>query len=238
MYDYAVRFEKDDSAPGLAVFCRDLPEVNSFGDDQEHAIREALDGIETVLSLYVEQRRQIPEATPAQDDEHVVHLPAVTVAKIALWNEMMRRGMKKAELCRQLGVSQTTGDRLVDFTHTSKMEQLEKALDALNSPVRVAPADPEWINLPYGGGQAGFYAGRLIDELQQRPDRKMLVGAVTGGLSQVKEESLDHFLRTRYAKNPDTMQAVREVIDDLVATGKIEHVQKQPGVAAGYIRLI
>lgn len=237
MYDYAVRFEKDDSAPGLAVFCRDLPEVNSFGDDREHAIREALDGIETVLSLYVEQRRQIPEATPAQDGEHVVHLPAVTVAKIALWNEMMRRGMKKAELCRQLGVSQTTGDRLVDFTHTSKMEQLEKALDALNSPVRVAPADPEWINLPYGGGQAGFYAGRLIDELQQRPDRKMLVGAVTGGLSQVKEESLDHFLRTRYAKNPDTMQAVREVIDDLVATGKIEHVQKQPGVAAGFIRL-
>ncbi|EKT4472954.1 helix-turn-helix domain-containing protein [Pseudomonas putida] len=238
MYDYAIRFEEDGTAPGIAVFCRDLPELNSYGDDRLHAISEAVDAIEATLSLYVEQRRAIPAASLPKEGEHVVRLPAVTIAKIALWNEMVRRGMKKADLCRLLGVSQTTGDRLVDFTHTSKMEQLEKALDALNSPVRVAPADPEWINLPYGGGQAGFYAGRLIDELQQRPDRKMLVGAVTGGLSQVKEESLDHFLRTRYAKNPDTMQAVREVIDDLVATGKIEHVQKQPGVAAGFIRLI
>ncbi len=238
MYDYAIRFEEDGAAPGVAVFCRDLPELNSYGDDRLHAISEAVDAIESTLSLYVEQRRAIPAASLPEEGEHVVRLPAVTIAKIALWNEMVRRGMKKADLCRLLGVSQTTGDRLVDFTHTSKMEQLEKALDALNSPVRVAPADPEWINLPYGGGQAGFYAGRLIDELQQRPDRKMLVGAVTGGLSQVKKESLDHFLRTRYAKNPDTMQAVREVIDDLVATGKIEHVQKQPGVAAGFIRLI
>lgn len=236
MYDYAIRFEKD-TAPGLAVYCRDLPELNSYGDDQQHAISEAVDAIETTLSIYVDQRRAIPEATPPKEGEVSIHLPAVTVAKIALWNEMMRRSMKKADLCRLLGVSQTIGDRLVDFTHTSKMEQLEKALDALKSPVRVAPADPEWINLPYGGGQAGFYVGRLIDELQKRPDGKMLVGAVAGVLDQVKEESLDHFLRTRYAKNPDTMQAVREVLDDLVATGKIEHLPKQPGIPAGLIQL-
>lgn len=237
MYDFAIRFEEDGSAPGVAVFCRDLPELNSFGDDRQHAISEAIDAIESALSIYVEQRRAIPAATPAEEGEVVVHLPAVTIAKIALWNEMMRRGMKKAELCRQLGVSQTTGDRLVDFTHTSKMEQLEKALDVLNSPVRVSPADPDWINLPHGGGPAGFYVGRLVDELQQRPENKMIVGATKEALSEVKSDSLDYFLRTRYAKNPDTMQAVREVIGDLVATGKIEHVQKQQGVSAGFIRL-
>ncbi|MEN1396575.1 type II toxin-antitoxin system HicB family antitoxin, partial [Pseudomonas aeruginosa] len=88
MYDYAIRFEQDDSAPGVAVFCRDLPELNSFGDDREHAIREALDAIETTLSLYVDARKPIPEATAPEEGEHVVHLPAVTVAKIALWNEM------------------------------------------------------------------------------------------------------------------------------------------------------
>lgn len=148
MYDYAIRFEQDDSAPGVAVFCSALPELNSYGDDEAHAISEALDAIDSTLSLYVDQRRMIPEAKPAEVGEHVVHLPGVTIAKIALWNEMMRRGMKKAELCRQLGVSQTTGDRLVDFTHTSKMEQLEKALNSLNTPLRVAPADPEWIKLP------------------------------------------------------------------------------------------
>ncbi|MGU9854441.1 type II toxin-antitoxin system HicB family antitoxin [Pseudomonas koreensis] len=130
MYDYAIRFEQD-SAPGVAVFCRDLPELNSYGDDRDHAVSEALDAIETALSAYVDQRRAIPPATPPQDGEHVVHLPVVIVAKIALWNSMIERGMKKADLCRVLGVHQAQGDRLVDFLHTSKIEQLEAALAAL-----------------------------------------------------------------------------------------------------------
>lgn len=130
MYNYAIRFEQD-SAPGVAVFCRDLPELNSYGDDRDHAVKEALDAIETVLSLYVDQKRAIPPASPAQDGEHVVHLPVVIVAKIALWNSMIERDMRKADLCRLLGVHQAQGDRLVDFLHTSKIEQLEAALSAL-----------------------------------------------------------------------------------------------------------
>jgi antitoxin HicB len=137
MYDYAIRFEQD-SAPGVAVFCRDLPELNSYGDDREHAISEALDGIESALSIYVDQRRAIPEASAPQAGEHVVHLPAVTVAKIALWNAMMERDMRKADLCRLLGVHQAQGDRLVDFLHTSKMEQLESALAALGKRLSVS----------------------------------------------------------------------------------------------------
>ena len=131
MYDYAIRFEEDGTAPGVAVFCRDLPELNSFGDERQHAISEAVDAIESALSIYVDQRRPIPAATPAEDGEVTIHLPAVTVAKIALWNEMMAHDMRKADLCRLLGLAQTQGDRLVDFLHTSKMEQLESALAAL-----------------------------------------------------------------------------------------------------------
>lgn len=137
MYSYAINFMTGDT-PGLAVFCRDLPELNSFGDDREHAISEAVDAIETTLSLYVDQRRKIPEATPAHPGEEVIYLPAVTLAKIYLWNEMMARDMRKADLCRLLSVSQTQGDRLVDFTHTSKMEQLEVALDRLGLHLTVA----------------------------------------------------------------------------------------------------
>ncbi|WP_223514242.1 type II toxin-antitoxin system HicB family antitoxin [Pseudomonas sp. GL-R-26] len=130
MYDYAIRFEEDNT-PGLAVFCRDLPELNSYGDDVAHALREAVDAIETTLSIYVDERRAIPAASAPRDGEHVVRLPAVTVAKIVLWNEMMVRDMRKADLCRLLGLAQTQGDRLVDFLHTSKMEAIEKALAAL-----------------------------------------------------------------------------------------------------------
>lgn len=138
MYNYAIRFEQDDSAPGLAVFCRDLPELNSYGDDKEHAIREAQDAIESALSIYVDERRAIPAASAPLAGEHVIHLPAVTVAKIALWNSMMDRDMRKADLCRLLGIHQAQGDRLVDFLHTSKMEQVEIALAALGKRLSVS----------------------------------------------------------------------------------------------------
>lgn len=138
MYDYAIRFEEDGTAPGVAVFCRDLPQLNSYGDNREHAISEAIDAIETTLSLYADQRWVIPEASPVKEGEVVIHLPAVTVAKIALWNEMMARGMRKADLCRLLGVSQTQGDRLVDFLHTSKMEQLESALAVMGKRLSIS----------------------------------------------------------------------------------------------------
>jgi len=137
MYDYAIRFEQD-TAPGLAVYCRDLPELHSFGNDKEHAIREAVDAIETTLSIYVDQRRAIPPASPAQPGEQVIHLPVVTAAKIVLWNEMMAQGMRKADLCRRLGLAQTQGDRLVDFLHTTKMEHLENALAGLGKRLAIS----------------------------------------------------------------------------------------------------
>lgn len=137
MYDYAIRFEKD-SVPGLAVYCRDLPELNSFGEDEQHAANEAVDAIETTLSIYVDQRRPIPQASAPQQGERIIHLPAVTVAKIVLWNTMIERDMRKADLCRLLGVHQTQGDRLVDFLHTSKMEQIETALAAMGKRLAVS----------------------------------------------------------------------------------------------------
>ena len=129
MYDFAIRFDED--ATGVAVFCRDLPQLNSFGDNREHAISEAVDAIETTLSLYVDERRSIPQASSALENEHVVRLPAVTVAKIELWNEIVKRDMRKADLYRLLGVDHAQGDQLVDFLHVSEMEDLKAALLAL-----------------------------------------------------------------------------------------------------------
>lgn len=130
MYDYAIRFEEYNE-PGLAINCRDLPELHGWGEDEEHCISQGLDAIETTLSIYVDRREAIPKASPPLERERVIHLPAVTVAKIMLWNEMIARDMRKADLCRLLGLAQTQGDRLVDFLHTSKMEAIEKALAAL-----------------------------------------------------------------------------------------------------------
>ncbi|KXU39121.1 transcriptional regulator [Ventosimonas gracilis] len=129
MYHYALRFEQTEA--GIAVFCRDLPELTSYGKDIEHALQEAVDAIETTLSIYVDQRRVIPQASAARAGEQAIYLPVATVAKIELWNAMQEQGMRKADLCRLLGISPPQGDRLVDFLHPSKISTLEQALGKL-----------------------------------------------------------------------------------------------------------
>jgi len=135
MYHYALRFEPTDA--GVAVFCRDLPELTSYGETIAHALQEALDAIETTLSIYVDQRRAIPKASAAREGERVIYLPVASVAKIELWNAMQEQGMRKADLCRLLGISPPQADRLVDFLHPSKISTLESALAKLDKRLMV-----------------------------------------------------------------------------------------------------
>jgi len=135
MYHYALRFEPTEA--GIAVFCRDLPELTSYGETIAHALQEAVDAIETTLSIYVDQRRAIPKASAAREGERVIYLPVATVAKIELWNAMQEQGMRKADLCRLLGISPPQGDRLVDFLHPSKISTLESALAKLDKRLMV-----------------------------------------------------------------------------------------------------
>ena len=66
-----------------------------------------------------------------------MHLPALVAAKVALWNAMQEQGMRKADLARLLNVKPPQVDRLVDFLHSSKIEQLEAALGALGKRIGI-----------------------------------------------------------------------------------------------------
>lgn len=129
MYDYAVNVVQD--VGSFWSSCDDIPEAHSAGDTLEELLANAAEGLEVALSIYVDQLRHIPKASPAKDGQHVIQLSALVVAKIELWNAMRDKGMRKADLCRLLGAAQTKVDRLVDFEHSSKIEQVESALAAL-----------------------------------------------------------------------------------------------------------
>lgn len=116
---------------GVWVSCADVPELNSAGDTEEEALREAVDGLETALSLYVDDRQPIPAASKPAPGQPVVRLPALTAAKAALWNTMQEQGVNKSEMARRLGVNRPQVDRLVDLLHRSKIEEVERALGLL-----------------------------------------------------------------------------------------------------------
>ncbi|MBC6626175.1 type II toxin-antitoxin system HicB family antitoxin [Pseudomonas sp.] len=129
MYQYPLELHQE--ATGVWLSCPDIPEMNASGDTLGEAFAEALDGFESALSLYVEQRRAIPRASAPSDPALVLRLPALTVAKIMLWNAMVDEGVNRAELARRMGVSRQVSERLVDFLHASKIEQVERALGLL-----------------------------------------------------------------------------------------------------------
>jgi antitoxin HicB len=135
MYEYPVTVVESEGAQ--LVFCPDIPEMHSVGDTLEQALREAEDGLVTALSIYVDQRRTIPLPSKRKKGQHLVYLPALVVAKVALWNAMQEQGLRKADLARLLGVKPPQVDRLVDFLHSSRIEQVEVALAALGKRIGV-----------------------------------------------------------------------------------------------------
>lgn len=224
MFDYVIHIHEE--AGSFWSTCPDIPEAHSAGDTPEEVAANAADGIILALTIYVDQGRAIPAATPPQNGFFkAVALPVQASAKIVLWNTMCEQGLRVADLARKLGLSHPVASRLVDFEHNSKIEQVESALKALGTSIKKGSRSSTWIALPYGGPEAGFYAERLVDALKATGVNEIAIGAVAAPLDKIKPDSLDYLLRTRYSKSTSTMQAVVEVIDGLVETKLFERVK-------------
>lgn len=139
MFDYPVVVHE--SPDGCWVICPDLPEMHSAGDTPEQALAEAVEGVATALEIYIDQRRAIPLASAPKPGQPVVRLPALITAKAALWNAMTAQGLRKADLARLLDCSQPQIDRLLQMGHSSKIERVEQALQALGKRLGVVVDD-------------------------------------------------------------------------------------------------
>lgn len=136
MYEYPVTLHLEEGGPWVS--CADVPEMASAGDTVEQALTEAVDALESALSLYVDQRLAIPQPSPAAPGQPLVRLPALTVAKAALWNTMLKQQVSKTELAKRLGVNRPQVDRLVDLLHRSKIEHVERALRTLGQRIELS----------------------------------------------------------------------------------------------------
>jgi antitoxin HicB len=125
---YAVMLTPDENGT-LLVTVPDLPEALTFGEDRTDALVRAVDAIETALMAAMAAREDIVEPT-ASGSEHVT-LPALTSAKVALYQAMRAEGVGKAELGRRLDVALPQIDRLLDLRHNSRLDAIERALAVL-----------------------------------------------------------------------------------------------------------
>lgn len=141
MFTYPIRLEKDEDTGEYIAYCRDLPLMDSVGEDIETALHESVFGLVAAISIEIEERRPIPTGSKPEKGEHLVTVPVLVAMKASLHNAMIETGTRKAELARKMGKNPQQIDRLLDAMHSSKVEAVEQALYLLNKTVSVDVAN-------------------------------------------------------------------------------------------------
>jgi antitoxin HicB len=139
MLSYPVKLELDTNDTYLVTF-PDIPEATSVGDDEDEALLNALDALESAIEIYFDEKREVPPPSKPRKGQHVVMLPALVVSKVLLANEMIRQGIRKSELARRLDVHMPQIDRLLDPRHSSKLDAIEAAFIKLGKRLEVSVA--------------------------------------------------------------------------------------------------
>jgi antitoxin HicB len=137
--EYAVILSPDDNSTWL-VTCGVLPEVTTFGETQEEALRNAALAIEEALAARMAGQKELP-LPEREKGACVARLSVQAAMKAALYRAMRREGISKAELARRMAAHGPQVDRLLDMRHKSRLDAMETALHHLGSqPVlHVAP---------------------------------------------------------------------------------------------------
>jgi antitoxin HicB len=137
MLSYPVKLELDTNNTYLVTF-PDIPEAVSVGDDEDEALLNALDALESAIEIYFDEKREIPLPSKPKKGQPVVTLPALVVSKVLLANEMVRQGIRKSELARRLNVHMPQVDRLLDPRHSSRLDAIEAAFATLGKRLEVS----------------------------------------------------------------------------------------------------
>jgi antitoxin HicB len=122
----------------LVVTFPDIPEAVSVGDDEDEALLNALDALESAIEIYFDEKREVPLPSKPKKGQLAVTLPALVVSKVLLANEMIRQGIRKSELARRLNVHMPQVDRLLDPRHSSKLDAIEAAFSKMGKRLEIS----------------------------------------------------------------------------------------------------
>ncbi len=129
MFDYPVTLIPDEGT--VMVTFADVPEAITFGMDEDEALLQAVDALESALTFYIEDRKLLPTPSKPKKGQKTVRPSALECGKLGVYQAMTEQGIKKAELARRLGWHMPQIDRLFDLNHASKLDQIEAAANVL-----------------------------------------------------------------------------------------------------------
>ncbi len=115
----------------------DIPEAITFGMDEDEALLQAVDALESALTFYIEDRKLLPSPSKPKKGQKTVRPSALECGKLGVYQAMTEQGIKKSELARRLGWHMPQIDRLFDLRHASKLDQIEAAASVLGKHVKL-----------------------------------------------------------------------------------------------------
>ena len=136
MFEYPIKltFSRSLGEKGYTVIFPDVPEAITEGDTAAEALENAVDALETALSFYVEDGKDLPQPSSARG-RRIVRPRLIGMLKLAIYTEMKAKKIRKVDLKARVGTTNAGIDRLLDLTHDSRLDQLEIALRALGKDV-------------------------------------------------------------------------------------------------------
>ncbi len=127
---YPVNLKKQKDG-GYLVSFPNVPEALTDGDSRDEALRAAADCLIAALGGYVNDKRDIAKPSKFVKGRPMIHLSALTTAKLALYQTMRESGITRVALGKRLGVSEGAIRRLLDIDHRSHIGQIDAALAVL-----------------------------------------------------------------------------------------------------------
>ena len=130
MLGFVIDLQKGDDALYTAQSVS-FPDIVVRGATEEEACTKLQRAVERVFFTALKGKKLIPMPTKVNKNRFVVTFPALVMAKIYLVNTMIEKRIQKTELARRLQCHMQQIDRLLDFSHASKIERVEEALKVL-----------------------------------------------------------------------------------------------------------
>jgi antitoxin HicB len=131
MLCYPVELIPDAENGGFLVGFPDFPFVHSVGDTEEEALCEAVDGLESGIEFIFDEHRPVPVPSTPRRGQPTVALSTLAASKVFLHNEMLRQGVKKAELARRMDMAPPNVERIFKLRCKTRIETVEAALSCL-----------------------------------------------------------------------------------------------------------
>lgn len=94
-----------------------------------------LDALVTAFEFYFEDSRKIP--MPGEIAGDFVEVPPSITAKVLMLNAFINSGFTRVELASRMGIKKQEVTRLFDLQHSTKIDTIHLALQAMGKSLRL-----------------------------------------------------------------------------------------------------